>query len=306
MGKRVVPIALAIALLSTGAFAYDFWGVTIGTEVYSGAQQLTFSGVADSGAQYAVGSYNYTKVDSTWYGPHAAAAPGLGYGNIHRDFDSMGLFFLAEADTARFMIIAGMPQTGASAASVGYGTRLFGPGDLKLDFAGNTYGVGLRIDNLLWAVDPATTSPYFKIYKAEGGADSIYARDAGTLGRIERDPRWDHVDHYNLPAGDPVGYAFYVKDSGTLVGTAGVTFADTGLMVETGHVYAYEVSVPWTALGIDPGDFTLGASWTPDCGNDLLSATFTGTRPPDVPEPMSVLLALSGLASIAAARRKRA
>ncbi len=309
MLKKTLPMVLALIVLSTGVFAYDFWGITMGTEVYGGGPQLTFSGAAGN-AQFVVGSYNYTRVDSTWYGPFPAASPGLGYNNIHRSFDAMGLFVRPEANALKFMVITGMPQTGANAAVAGYGTRIFGPGDLKLDIGGHTYGVGFRLDNLLWAVDPNTTSAYFKIYKATGGADSIYARDAGTLGRVELDPRWDHVDHYGMAAYDEAGYAFYVRNSGTQAGTASVTFADTGLMLGTGHVYAYEATVPWDVLGIGAGDYAFRASWRPDCGNDLLAANFSGVRPPQppvppsVPEPMSVLLALSGFGGIAIAKRR--
>ncbi len=306
--KNVLLLILAFALTPVGAFAYDFWGITIGTTVHNGAPQLTFSGVAASGAQYVVGSYNWTLVDSVWYGPHAAASPGLGYNNIHRNFDAMGLFFLPQVDVAKFMIVTGMPQTGVDAASAGYGNRLFGPGDLKLDVSGNTYGIGLRLSNLLWAVDPNTTSPYFKIYKAEGGADSIYARDVGTLGRVELNPRWDHVDHYNMPACDPRGYAFFVSGSGTLVGSASVSYADTGLMLDTGRIYVYEASVPWSTIGINHGLFSLTASWRPDCGNDMIVGNFCGTRPevppsPAIPEPMSILLAISGFSTLAFTRR---
>lgn len=306
MVKKVLSIIFALSLLSTGAFAYDLWGITMGTQVYDGAPQLTFNGVAASGAQYAVGSYKWTWVDSAWIGPNAPASPGLGYNDVHRSFDAMGLFFKADAEAARFAVLTGMPQTGTTAASAGYGTRVFGPGDLKIDIGASTYGVGLRLDNLLWAVDPATTSPYFKIYKAEGGVDSIYARDAGTLGRVELNPRWDHVDHYGLAANDPAGYAFYVKDTGSLAGSATVAFGDTGLTLGTGHVYVYEAVIPWATLGIDPGAFEMTASWRPDCGNDMVVGHFSGTtppNPPDIPEPMSLLLALGGLSSIAAVRR---
>jgi len=300
--KKVLLLTLAFALIPVGAFAYDFWGITMGTTVYQGAPQLTFSGVAASGAQYAVGSYSWTQVDSIWYGPNAAASPGLGYNNIHRNFDAMGLFFLPQADVAKFMIITGMPQTGVDAAIAGYGNRIFGPGDLKLDISGNTYGVGLRLSNLLWAVDPGTTSPYFKIYKAEGGVDSIYARDAGTLGRVELNPRWDHVDHPGMPDNDPRGYAFFVSGSGNLVGSASVSHADTGLTLDTGRVYVYEASVPWSAIGINSGTFQMRASWRPDCGNDMIVGNFSGSRPV-IPEPMSLLLAIGGFSALAVARR---
>jgi hypothetical protein len=302
MLKKILPLTLLFTLIPVGAFAYDFWGITMGTTIYQGAPQLTFSGVAASGVQYAVGSYSWTLVDSTWYGPHAAASPGLGYNGIHRNFDAMGLFFKPQADVAKFMIITGMPQTGVDAAIAGYGNRKFGPGDLKLDIAGKTYGVGFRLSNLLWAVDPNTTSPYFKIYKAEGGVDSIYARDVGTLGRVELNPRWARVDHHSMPAYDPRGYAFFVSGTGSLVGSASVSHADTGLTLGTGRVYAYEASVPWSAIGIHSGAFQITASWRPDCGNDMIVGNFCGNRPV-IPEPMSILLAISGFSTLAVARR---
>ena len=300
--KCLIVLSLALTLLSASAFAYDFWGITVGSEVYNGADQLTFDGLSGKDIQYVVGSYEYTRVDGIWQGAFAAASPGDAYAT-HRLFDAQGLFFAYAEESVKLYIFTATPQTGAIAAGLGYGSREFGPGDLKIDVGGNTYGIGLRLDSLLWAVDPGTSVEHYKIRKAEGGVDSIFARDQGTLGRVELAPRWDRVNYPSLSAGADAAYAFYVRDSGALVGPATVNVADTGISLEGYSVYAYEVTVPWATLGMDPGKFDFDASWRPDCGNDLIAANFSGEY--STPEPGTALALMSGLIGLVGYRRRR-
>lgn len=300
-----VTVILVCALVGTGAQAYDFWGIGVGAGSYEGMNHLSFTGVSQSGVQYVVGGYKYTCVDGTWLGPFPAAAPGEGYLASRRS-DAQGLFFRADADVARFMVITGANQNGRPAPEVGTGTRLFGPGDLKIDIAGHTYGIGMRQSNLLWAADPSTTNPEFQIWH-NGQIDDIHARDAGTLGAVELNPRWNRAGHSSLAANSDMAAAFYVSGSGTLVGSATVDFRDTGIYLHGAKVYAYEVAVPWAVLGANPQQFSFTASWRPDCGNDILSAGFQGNRAgaAPVPEPTACAGILSGLIGLLKFHRKR-
>ncbi len=306
--KRVA-IVLAILLfgLSGGAFAYDFWGITMGTELYNGAQQLAFT-APGTDIQYQVGAYQYTKVGSTWYGSFAPASPGSAYPQLQRKCDAMGLFFTSTAEAACFKIITGMPETGVTAPEVGYGAREFGPGDLMIRSGLDTYGIGLRAGGLLWAVDPASTAAWYQIYNADGSLASMYARDAGNLGSVALNPNWAHVDNHPLAAlpNDPRAFGFYIAGTGTSVGSAtSVGSEATGVFLDGVQLFSYDVVVPWELIGIDSSDDFFEASWRPDCGNDLISARFKPDIP-DVPEPYSVVLAVTGLAAVAGYRRKRA
>ena len=304
--KSVFLAILAACLLVTGnASAYEFWGVTVGTAEYAGATQLTFDGLAGSGIQCAVGGYEYTRVDSDWHGPFPAAAPGEGY-LASRKSDAQGLFFKSDANYAKFVVITGSAQTGSPAPEVGTETRLFGPGDLKIDIGGNTYGVGLRISGLEWAIDPKTTNPEHLIYHVDGGVASIDARDVGTVGDIELNPMWARAGHSTLPVGSEMAPAFFVSTSGDQVGSASVTYEDTGIGMYGAAVYAYQVDVPWTALLVDPENFDIFASYRPDCGNDVIKVDFTSNFGPDaVPEPGTWVVVLSGLAGLGALRKPK-
>lgn len=292
----ILALSLAWVSFSGGAMGYEFWGIGVGMETFSGSSQLAFSGVAQSGAQYVVGGYEYTRVDNTWLGPFPAAAPGEGYLASRRS-DAQGLFFRADNSAARFVLITGAAQSGLPATEVGTGPRLFGPGDLRIDLGGRTYGVGLRQSGLLWAVDPLTTNPEYMIWH-NGEADSIYARDAGTVGKVELDPRWDRVGHSALPADSDMASAFYVSGSGSAVGSATVDFRNTGLYLCGARVYAYEIAVPWSVLGLKADESVMQVSWRPDCGNDILSCSFwfdTSSCSPDVPEPSTLAGMLTGV-----------
>lgn len=308
MFKRTIGLFVLVLLcvLAAGsAFGYEFWGVTIGTASYNGSTHLTFDGLKDSELQYVVGGYKYTRVDSTWYGPFTAAAPGEGF-LASRKSDAQGLFFKADSDAARFVIVAGTPQTGYAAPECGTGSRIFGPGDLKIDVGGNTFGVGLRLGGLLWAVDPYTTNPEHKIYTAGGGIDSIFARDAGTLGSIELNPRWARVGHSRLNSNSDQAYAFFVSGSGVAVGSASVSVANTGINLYGAGVYVYEVGVPWSVLGLSPNNYAFRVSWRPDCGNDILSADFAGSSGlTAVPEPSSAAALIGGLAVLLGSRKRQ-
>ena len=309
MNRRcLIILSVALTLLSANAFAYDFWGITVGSEVYNGADQLTFDGLSGKDIQYVVGGYEYTRVDGIWQGAFAAASPGEAYAS-HRLFDAQGLFFSPAEESVKLYIFAATPQTGATAPDCGYGAREFGPGDLKIDVGESTYGIGLRLDNLLWAADPATTVEQFKIHKAEGGVDNIHTRDLGTLERVELSPHWNHVNYPSLPAGADAAYAFYVRGTGTLAGTATVNVQDTGISLEGYSVYGYEVTVPWETLGMNPSTFEFSASWRPDCGNDLIAADFSDEYrvfgDAYVPEPAAALALMSGLIGLVGYRRRR-
>jgi hypothetical protein len=293
---------LALTCLCSGAFGYSFWGITLGTDSYNSMNQLTFNGVGASGAQYAVGGYNYTWVDNQWCGPFPAALPGESY-SVHRKMDAQAIFFMPDSTTAHFVVITGMRQTGVAAPECGYGSRVIGPGDLRIAVNGDEYGVGMRLDNLLWAVDPNTTSPSFQIHKSQGGVDNIHARDAGTLGRVEQNPQWDRVGNAELANNPEAAHAFYVKDSGTLTGSATVTYEDTGTALYGARVYAYKVDIPWQALDMASGQSEFQAMWGPDCGNDQVAGTFRGTAPGQVPEPGGMICLSAALVVLYTYRR---
>jgi len=307
--RSLLPAILALAVLSTCACASNSFNITIGKETRDGLDQLTFDNVA-SDTQYAVGSYKYTKVNGAWSSANNPASPGLGYSDIHRKFDAMALFFRPEIENAKFMIVTGMPCTGATASNIGYGGRQFGPGDLKIDVGSVNYGIGLREGGLYWGtVDPGPSQPWFRMHTAQGGIDAIGARDAGTLGTIEKNPQWDHVDNHTMTPNSESAYAFFRADSGMLMpGTATVNCFDTTIALQGCSVWAYEVTVPWTSLGINPAHIAFRASWRPDCGNDLIAANFSGKCEipvPSMPEASTLFLALSGLSAIGIVRRRR-
>ncbi|MGC8863145.1 MAG: PEP-CTERM sorting domain-containing protein [Armatimonadota bacterium] len=310
MAKRSMLCAvLALTVLTAGASFGNSFGITIGKETRDGLDQLVFDNVAGD-IQYAVGSYKYTKVNGVWSAANAPASPGLGYNDIHRQFDAMALFFRPELNNARFLIVTGMPQSGVLATNIGYGNRRFGPGDLKIEVGPINYGVGLRQGGLYWGtVDPGPSQPWYQVHKAEGGTDIISARDAGTLGMVKKNPQWDHVDNHTLAPYSENAYAFFRADSGApMPGSAAVNFFDTGIALQGFPVFAYEVTVPWSSLEINPQQYAFRASWRPDCGNDIIAADFSGhyeVPPPDVPEAPTLLLALSGLSAIGIARRRR-
>lgn len=306
MGKRWLICLAIIACASVGAaHAYEFWGVTVGTQTYSGNSQLTFDGLTGSDIGYTVGGYEYTRVDSQWMGPFTAPDPGSAF-LISRKCDAQGLFFKADADAAKFVVITTSLQTGVTAPEVGSGTRRYGPGDLKLDCNGNTYGIGLRLSDLTWAVDPATTNPEFRIINPAGGYESIFARDAGTLGRVELNPQWARVGHSSLAQGSDKAHAFYVSGSGALVGEASVNFQPTGLVLGIAPVFSYEVTVPWSSIGLPSSPRTFTASWRPDCGNDILSLQYKDQLAmADFPEPTTWVALVSGLGAMVAMKRRK-
>ncbi|MDH7601374.1 MAG: hypothetical protein QHI38_04425 [Armatimonadota bacterium] len=306
-------IKLTLALLLTAVVGCspclaNSFGITVSKEVREGMEQLVFDSVAEN-VRYVLGSYKYTKVNGVWSTAHEPASPGLGYGDIHRKFDAMALFFRPEAENARFLIVTGMPWTGTGAANLGYGNRMFGPGDLKIDVGSDTYGVGLRLGGLFWGtVDPGPSQPWFQIHKAEGGTDAINARDAGTIGSIEKNPQWDHVDNHTLPPYSENAYAFFRAGSGTrMPGNAQVSFWDTGVTLQGFAVYAYEVAVPWSSLEMQPNRFAFRASWRPDCGNDLILGSFENTcelPAPPIPEASALWLAPLGLTVVGRLRKR--
>ncbi|MCL5103352.1 MAG: PEP-CTERM sorting domain-containing protein [Armatimonadetes bacterium] len=305
MIKRVlVGIIISLLAASGGAYAYDFWGIHVGTASYGGATQLTFDGAGTSGTQYVVGGWKYTRVDSTWEGPFAAPIPGEGWLASRRS-DAQGLFFKPDADAARLVVITTSSQNGQGAPELGYDKRLFSIGDLKIDTAAGTYGVGMRISDLLWAEDPTATQPQYQIYLASGGTGNIDARDAGTLGTVALNPTWARVGNQNLPIGSDHASAFFIKGTGSEVGSASVSFADTGIAYNGARVFAYEVAVPWTTLGLDPSNNSFTASWRPDCGNDLITGDFSSVMTTaSVPEPSTIITLAGGLLGLLAGRKR--
>lgn len=304
--RHITAVCLAAVVVASvgAAHAYEFWGVTVGTQSYNGSNQLTFDGLAHSGIQYTVGGYEYTRVDSEWLGPFPAADPGAQY-LTSRKCDAQGLFFKAEESAARFVIISGSLQTGATAPDCAMGTRRFGPGDLKIDLNGVTYGVGLRLSNLTWAVDPTTTNANYRLLSANAGYESIYARDAGTLGTVELNPRWARCGNPSLPAGSDKRYAFFVSGSGTLVGNATVGFQSTGLSLGVAPVFAYEVTLPWSAIGLASAPESFNVSYRPDCGNDLLTMQVVPGDFVSTPEPGTWIALACGLVALGVRRVKK-
>lgn len=303
--KRTLPILILCIFCSSAAFAsFNFWGITLDKDSHlDSAENLTFSGLEASGVQYVVGGYKYSKVDSTWSGPFEAASPGADFSASLR-CDAQGLFFKSTATSANFFIIAGSNQDGNGMSEVGFKNRQFGPGDLKIDIGGNTYGIGMRKDNLLWAVEPDTTEKEFKIYKTDGETNSIYARNAGTLGTVEKNPEWSRVGQADMPAFDEKSYAFFVKNSGTTIGSATINFEATGIRLSNEMVYGYEVSVPWSVLGQTSTTYNFDASWRSDCGNDIIKGSFE-TPSNAVPEPSSLLALSTVLVSVYGLMRRK-
>ncbi len=290
--------SVAFASLGVNALAYSFWGINVGSQSYDGSPQLTFSGVGNN-VQYVVGGYQYTEVNSSWYGPFAAASPGAGYVES-AECQTDGLFFTSDGTNALFEVITGSPQNGFTAGDIGYGSRQFGPGDLKIDVGTNTYGLGMRVSNLTWNLGP-TNQPEFQIYESNGSIASLNARNTGTKGDVELNPQWDHVDHSGLSPNCLASTAFFVSGSGTSVGSDAVSFTDTGMILNGAELYAYQVSVPLATLGLTGANYSFDASWRPDCGNDVISSSFCGTNNVNhncVPEPTSLLLAGLGMAGV--------
>jgi hypothetical protein len=295
----------AILSLSSSAFSYDFWGISVGSAAYQGSTHTTFDGVAGSGTRYVVGGWKYTRVDGSWSGPSEAPVPGEGYLASRRS-DAQGIFFKADTNAANFVIIATSARTGQGAPELGYDLRKFGPGDLKIDIGDMTLGVGLRLDDLLWAQNPTAIQAQYQIYGTHNQILDMQSRDGGTLGDIELNPEWGRVGNQSLAAGSDKASAFYVSGSGELVGNATVGYADTGVSYNGAHVYSYSVSVPWEVLGQDAANYSFTASWRPDCGNDILSADFgnVALSTSSVPEPGSIVALTSGLIGLAAAIKR--
>jgi hypothetical protein len=292
-------LALTLVVAASSTYAYSFWGINVGTASYDSEIQLTFDGVYGyPDLKYALGSYNYTGVWNgiayDWYGAHAAASPGASYA-VHRKCDAMAIFHIADDNYAKFMILAGTPQTGFTAPEIGYGTREFGPGDLRIvdEHSSDVYGIGLRSKAkvLKWYDG---SSPEYKIYYAHTDTVApITCRNTGTQGDVVKNATWAHVDHSSLGPGDPEAYAFYISDSTNLIGSAVVTAANTGVSISGTDIWAYEVTVGWDLLGVDPGDeYCFNVSWRPDCGNDIISLDLCGSRT-YVPEPSSILSLLA-------------
>jgi len=304
MKKFTIIIFVAVlAAVSANAFAYQFWGVNVGTATYGGATQLTFDGLNGSGIQYAVGGWKYTRVDGAWQGAFAAPIPGEGW-LASRKSDAQGIFFKSEATSARFTIVTTTSQNGSLATELGYDKRLFGPGDLKIDANGKTYGVGMRTGNLLWAEAPSSTAPQFQIYGADGGIMNMRSRDAGTLGSVVEDPLWARAGNQDLAADSDNRFAFFVNGTGSAVGSATVSFADTGLFMNGAHVYSYEVAVPYSELGLTDGQ-SFGASWRPDCGNDVIRSNFSRSiSSAPVPEPATIVSLAGGMAGLIFKKRR--
>ena len=298
---------LAVLSLSISAFSYDFWGITVGSASHKGITNTTFDGVADSGASYVVGGWKYTRVDGTWSEASVAPSPGEGY-LASRKSDAQAIFFKPGMTTADFVIIATSSQTGQGAPELGYDKRLFGPGDLRIDVGSMTLGVGLRLDDLLWAENPSATQSQYQIYGVDNKKMDIHSRDAGTMGDVELNPTWGRVGNQGMTLGSDRASAFFVSGSGTYAGSATISFDYTGISYNGAKVFAYTVSVPWELLGQDASNYSFSASWRPDCGNDVLGANFQGssilgTAP--VPEPGSLVALSSGIIGLIGAMRRR-
>jgi hypothetical protein len=297
---------IALMSLSTCAFAYDFWGISVGKASYKSSTHTTFDGVGKSGAQFVVGGWKYTRVDGTWSNASEAPAPGEGYLASRRS-DAQAIFFKPGVSTADFVIFATSAQTGQGAPELGYDKRMFGPGDLKIDIGSMTIGVGLRLDDLLWAQNPSTRQAQYQIYGADSKVLNMHSRDAGTLGDVELNPTWGRVGNQSLAAGNIRNSAFFVSGSGRSIGNADVDYAYTGVTYNGAKVFAYKVSVPWELLGQSANNYSFTASWRPDCGNDVLGASFHGScmTTSTVPEPGSIVALTSGLIAFIGSKKRR-
>lgn len=309
MLKRITTVIVVMIMACSSAFAFDFWNgaVSIETALYpdSSNQYLDFTTTGTEDNWYQVGCYPYARVNGVWESAYAAD-PGPGAGNIHLYADAMAIFFSYDATQLSFMIITGMPSTGFTAPSW-YGEREFGPGDLKIDVNGETYGIGMRDGGLNWAGYPITAAYHY--IREAGSSNTIAAdqnvRDEGNKGQIKLNPTWYHTNNDKLGDFDvDRTYAFFDASTGTNVGTAIVNVFDTALTISDGadpiSVYAYEVIIPRSALGMTSDEFDFMASWRSDCGNDIISMRFT-----EAPEPGSMIAILTGLIGLIGIRRRR-
>jgi hypothetical protein len=297
----LAAVLLATALPAALGSTFTFWGIEMGQENHIGPGQLSFTGVGDP-IQFVVAGTSYTSVNGTWFGPFDPPSPGFDY-DEYPAFDTQAVFFYSDPDSAHFALIGGMDPGGVTFADGGYGDREFGPGDLYLAIEGVKYGIGLRSGGLYWVNGDHVQ---MRIYRADTGeAAPPDVRTAGTIGDVERDPVWYHVDHAGLAPCDPEAYAFFRSGSGALAGHATVDIRGTGVHFGAYESYLYEVSIPWTALGYAsrPLDTSLGFHWAPDCGNDIIM----GTMATPVPEPAAVQMAgiLLGICGLGLARYKR-
>ncbi|MEN6357361.1 MAG: PEP-CTERM sorting domain-containing protein, partial [Armatimonadota bacterium] len=197
---------------------------------------------------------------------------------------------------------------GQGAPELGYDKRMFGPGDLRIDIGSMTIGVGLRLDDLLWAQNPSAKQSQYQVYGTDNKVLNMRSRDAGTLGDVELNPTWARAGNQSLAAGDIRNSAFFVSGSGTSIGNADVDYAYTGVTYNGAKVFAYKVSVPWELLGQNAKNYSFTASWRPDCGNDVLGANFRGSlvgTTSSVPEPGSVVALTSGLIGFIGSKKRR-
>jgi hypothetical protein len=113
------------------------------------------------------------------------------------------------------------------------------------------------------------------------------------------------MGNQDLAPGSNAASAFFVSGTGASAGMATVTTDYTGISIDGAGVYAYEVSVPLSTLGLNSSHQSFTASWRPDCGNDVLTADFS--RPlvtGAVPEPSTVVSLVSGVVGLIAARKR--
>ena len=296
-----VIIVAAMVLAVSNAFAYEFWDGAISIDSVSNNQYLNVTTAGSDDSWYEVASYPHAVVNGVTVNADPAT-PGTGYGNLHLHTDAMAMFFKYDSSKATFLMISGMPRAGVEARQW-YGERKFGPGDLKIDVNGLTYGIGMRDGGLRWDMYDA---PHQAIHEAASGAiaQNQSVRDTGNMGQIKLNPDWYHVDNPSVFGVDKA-YAFFDAASGTSAGAAEVNIWETDILLGEDpnpiSLYAYEVVVPWSTIGFATGDISLTASWRTDCGNDIIKKTFIA----ELPEPGSLIAILTGLIGFIGYKRRR-
>jgi hypothetical protein len=165
-----------------------------------------------------------------------------------------------------FAVVTSFPQNGVDMSGIHFLT-----GDLALDlWSGGDYGYEYGV-------------------KMSGAG----------FGNVVQNPTWS-LPHggFGFPDNAPSEFA-----GGTVLGTASVVYADSGIFDNGYTNYVIEGAISKDLIG-GPGHHDVNLHWTMSCGNDAINVHGDLDNP--VPEPATVVLLGTGLLGfgLAALRRK--